>query len=213
LDWIKHAIAKYTGFIQAVLVPLGSFGVFAIAFVDSAAFGIPLDPVVVGWVYAHPQKWWLYALMASSGSALGSSFLWWVGIRGGEPLLEKRFGKVRMEQMRDRFEKQEFVALAGASMLPPPTPFKLFVLAAGVFDMRLKNFLAAVFVGRMVRFTIVSFLTIRFGPQIVQVTRNLLLQHLRQTGGVIAALLVLAGLLWYLHRSRKRAPVIREGRD
>ena len=63
----------------------------------------------------------------------------------------KRINRGRFEQLRDRFEKQEFLAMMIPSILPPPTPWKLFVIAAGVFEMRLSTFLLAVFVGRVIR--------------------------------------------------------------
>jgi len=112
-----------------VLQPLGSWGILAVAVLDSAAFGIPLDPVVAGYVYAHPAKIWLYVFAASAGSALGSLVPYGIGRAGGELLLLKRIDRRRFERLRDRFENQEFFAMMVPAMLPPPTPFKLFLLS------------------------------------------------------------------------------------
>jgi uncharacterized membrane protein YdjX (TVP38/TMEM64 family) len=94
--------------------------------------------------------------------------------------------------MRDRFEKQEFLALMIPSMMPPPTPWKLFVFAAGVFEMRVVNFLLSVFAGRMVRFTVVSLMTIKYGPQIVHEVSDLMRTHIV---AVLVTLAVIFGLL------------------
>jgi len=200
LKFLAHILRRYTRFIRSALLPLGPWGVLGIAFVDAAFLGVPLDPVVAGWVYADQHRWWLYVFMAAVGSAMGSVVLWFAGLKGGEPFLEKRFGRRRVEQMRDRFAEQEFIALAGAAMLPPPAPFKLFILSAGVFDMRLGNFLLAILVGRTLRFTVVSFLTIRFGPQIVNLAVLVVRRHLAL---LLLALAILIAMYLLIRRIRR----------
>ncbi len=169
---LKQLLARYTAWIWALLQPLGSWGVFFIGFIDSAFWGLPLDPVVAGYVFADPGKAWLYCIMASAGSALGSIIIYYVGRKGGELTLEKRIGKARLDRYRDKFERQEFWALAIPATLPPPTPFKLLLLAAGAFDMHLRDFLLAVFVGRLARFALLAVLVIQFGPQVVNAATN-----------------------------------------
>ena len=138
---LSQILAKYTAFIWALLRPLGSWGVFGIAFIDAAFLGLPLDPVVAGYIYKDQGRFWLYILMAAAGSALGSSIIYVVGSKGGELVLRRRVSHERVEQLRRRFERQEFVALLVPAMLPPPTPFKLFLLAAAVFQMRFRDYL------------------------------------------------------------------------
>ena len=118
---LKLIFNRYTAWVWMVLKPLGIWGVFAIGFIDSAFFGLPLDPVVAGYVYANHALAPLYVVMASAGSALGSVIIYVIGRKGGELLIEKRVGKARLERLRDRFERQEFFALMVPSMLPPPT--------------------------------------------------------------------------------------------
>ncbi len=175
---IKHILARYSHFIWSILQPLGSWGILGIAFVDSAFFGIPLDPVMAGYTYQHPAKMWLYVLMASAGSALGSLIPYAIGRAGGELLLLKRIDRRRFERLRDRFERQEFLALMVPAMLPPPTPFKLFVISAGVFEMRIYLFLLSIFCGRVVRFLILGLLVVKFGPDIVILVTAVMTQHL-----------------------------------
>lgn len=174
---IKHILARYSHFIWSVLQPLGSWGIFAVAILDSAAFGVPLDPVVAGYVYAHPAKIWLYVFMASAGSAVGSLVPYAIGRAGGELLLLKRIDRERFERIRDRFEKQEFLAMMVPAMLPPPTPFKLFLLSAGVFEMRAPLFMLSIFCGRVIRFLILGFLVVKFGPGVVSLVTAVMARH------------------------------------
>jgi membrane protein YqaA with SNARE-associated domain len=203
LRTLKLIFNKYTAFIWALLKPLGAWGVFGIGFIDSAFWGLPLDAVVAGYCYANPGRAWMYVLMASAGSALGSSVVYVVGHKGGELLLERRISRERIERMRDKFERQEFLALAIPAMLPPPTPFKLFLLAAAVFQMRYRSFLLAIFVGRVVRFIILALLVLKFGPQIVDIAGSLLRDHLALSLGIFAVG-VAAILGWILTRRRRR---------
>jgi len=177
LHTIKQWLARYSAWIWGLLKPLGAWGVFGIGFIDSALWGMPLDAVVAGYVYANPPLAWLYCLMAAAGSAAGSVIIYAIGRKGGELTLEKRVGKRRLDRWRDRFEQQEFWALAIPAMLPPPTPFKLLVLAAGAFGMHLRDFLLAIFVGRLLRFALLSVLVIKFGPQVVSAVSTVVLRH------------------------------------
>ncbi len=167
---------KYTAWLAA-LKTLGAWGVFIIAILDAAAFGVPMDPLVAGYVYSNPHKAWLYCLAGALGSALGSIVPYALGRAGGELFLLKRIDEAKLRRIRDRFERQEFLALMVPAMLPPPTPFKLFVFSAGVFEMKPVAFLLAVISGRLVRFGVLSLLTVIFGPQIVAETKNLIRTH------------------------------------
>src|SRR6478672_7642687 len=167
---------KYTAWLAA-LKTLGAWGVFIISILDSAAFGVPMDPLVAGYVYANPHKAWLYCLVGALGSALGSLVPYGLGRAGGELFLLKRIDEARLKRIRDRFERQEFLALMVPAMLPPPTPFKLLVFSAGVFEMKPIAFLMAIISGRLVRFGLLSVLTVIFGREIVDETRNLVKTH------------------------------------
>jgi len=201
LHTISHALARYTHFVWGLLQPLGSWGVFAIAAIDGSLLGMPLDPVVAGYVYQSPHKFLLYVIMASAGSALGSVVLYLIGHKGGEVLLQKRMSPQKFESMRRSFDRHEFWALMFPAMLPPPFPFKLFVLAAAAFEMNFAHFELAIFAGRFVRFLILSLLTIKFGPQVVGIMSHLVHQHLAAL--LIAVAVALAGYL-LLRRRRGR---------
>jgi membrane protein YqaA with SNARE-associated domain len=203
LKTIKHILARYAAWIAAVLKPLGVWGVFAIAAVDSALFGMPVDAVVVGYVYNDRRRFLFYVVMAALGSALGSIPLYLIGYLGGEEVLRKRISAARFSKIHRSFEKHEFLALMLPGMLPPPTPFKLFVLGAAVFEMRFSHFLAAIFAGRLVRFTFWSLLALAFGPQIVGLVGELFRRHFYWVLSVV----VVAGIMvWVLRRRRRRQP-------
>jgi len=198
---LKRLLNKWSLLILATLKPLGIWGVLGFAAVDAAFLGMPLDAIVAGYVWAQPQRLLLYCAMAATGSALGSVVIYVIGYKGGEVLLLKRIGEQRFNKIRASFERHDFLAIMLPSMLPPPTPFKLFVLSAGVAEMRFSHFLAAIFSGRFLRFVILSFLVIRFGPGIVGFVGGMVHNHLR----IVIALLAGAALIgWWIWRVRKR---------
>lgn len=192
--------AKYTAWLLA-LKTLGAWGVFITSLLDSAAFGIPMDPLVAAYVYSNPHKAWLYCVAGALGSALGSIVPFALGRAGGELFLLKRIDEARLKRIRDRFERQEFLALMIPAMLPPPTPFKLLVFSAGVFEMKFISFLLAIISGRLVRFGILSVLTIMFGEKIVDQIKNLLHAHPNILVLIGIALLLIAYLVFRLLRA------------
>ena len=205
---MKHLTAlllKFSTWLVAILKPLGFWGVGAIALLDSSTIPVPMDLIISGYVWADRRHFWLYSLMAAVGSTIGGLLPFYLGRAGGELFLLKRVNRARYEQLRDRFERQEFFALFVPSMLPPPTPWKLFVFGAGVFEMKIRDFLAAVFLGRLVRFTAESLLVIYYGPEIVTVVHDLAKKHLvaMLVGiGLILGLLVLIAIRKGLGKKR-----------
>jgi membrane protein YqaA with SNARE-associated domain len=199
LKTIGHILARYTAWILHLLGPLGIWGVFAIAFADSALLGMPVDAAVAFYVYQDHRRLLFYVLMASLGSALGSIPLYIIGYLGGEKVLRKRISEERFLRIHRSFEQHEFWALMFPGMLPPPMPFKIFVLGAAVFEMRFRDFVAAIFAGRFVRFLTLSLLTLWFGPQIVELMGTLVRQHLGWLLGAIAG----GVIVWLLMRRSK----------
>jgi membrane protein YqaA with SNARE-associated domain len=200
LNKIKHFVHAYGDWIKHVLIPLGPWGMLAFAAVDGSFLGMPLDPIFVGYVYHDRSRFLMYVLLGSAGSALGSIVLYVIGYTGGEVLLRKRLSPERFEEIHESFDRHEFWALMFPAMLPPPAPFKIFVLAAAAFEMNFGHFLLAIFAGRFVRFLIEALLTLWFGPQIVTLAGNLFAHH-------FVAILVGVGALvvaWLIWRRAKR---------
>jgi membrane protein YqaA with SNARE-associated domain len=205
LKTIGHILARYTAWILHVLGPLGIWGVFTIAFADSALLGMPVDAIVAYYVYQDHRRLIFYVLMASLGSALGSIPLYVIGYQGGEKVLRKRISEERFLRIHQSFEQHEFWALMFPGMLPPPMPFKIFVLGAAVFEMKFRDFLAAIFAGRFVRFLALALLTLWFGPQIVGLIGTVLRRHIAWALG--AVVVGIAG--WLLWRQRKKSDLAR----
>jgi len=203
LKTIGHILARYTAWILGLLKVLGMWGAFVAAFADSALLGMPVDAIVATYVYQDRGRFLFYIVMASLGSALGSIPLYIVGYLGGEKVLRKRISEERFQKIHQSFDRHEFWALMFPGMLPPPMPFKIFVLGASVFEMRFSHFLAAIFAGRFVRFLVLSLLTLYFGPQIVQLVGGLFKRHFYW---VLAALIAVGVFVWLLRPKKKTAP-------
>lgn len=197
---IGHILARYTAWIWGLLKLLGIWGVFVIAFADSALLGMPVDAIVATYVYQDRERLLFYIVMASLGSALGSIPLYIIGYLGGEKVLRRRISEERFQKIHRSFDRHEFWALMFPGMLPPPTPFKIFVLGAAVFEMRFSHFLSAIFLGRFVRFLVLSVLVLWFGPPIVGLVGALFRRHFYLVLGAI----MLGGLLFGLLRRSKR---------
>ncbi len=198
---IVSALHKFSVVLLTVLKPLGVWGVGGLALIDSALIPIPvsMDGIVIGYVAAAPHRFLLYSLMAALASALGSLVPFYIGRAGGELFLLKRINRERYERIRDRFESQEFLAIAVPAMLPPPTPLKLFEFAAGVFEMKPLLFVLAIFTGKFVQFLTCSLLTIWFGPTLVHTLRHAVHEHLSVVIG-IAIFAGLALLYWIIRK-------------
>jgi membrane protein YqaA with SNARE-associated domain len=168
------------------------------AALDGAAFGLPVDLVVGGYVSQNHRNWLIYVLMAAAGSAIGSLVIYGIGYAGGEELLRKRVSPARFAKLHDAFEKHHFWSLMFPAMLPPPTPFKAFALAAAVAEMSIGHFLLAIFLGRFLRFTALAGLVIYFGPGAVGTIRIFFSHHFHWV-----VLIAIAGVAtWLIVRRR-----------
>jgi len=191
-------MAKLNLVLLPFLAKFGFWGMGALALLDSSTIPIPMDALLAFSVWNDKSRFWLYILMASIGSAIGGLLPYGLGRAGGELFLLKRVNRERYERMRTRFERQEFLAMMIPSMLPPPTPWKAFVFAAGVFEMRIIPFLLAVFCGRMVRWLMLSLLVLKLGPGAVQVVAH----HSLTVVGIVGFLAILGFALWWIKRKR-----------
>jgi membrane protein YqaA with SNARE-associated domain len=190
---VQYILTRYTAFLWAILQPLGAWGVFAVAALDGAAVGLPMDVVVGGYVAQNHARLLLYVVMAATGSALGSLVIYAIGYKGGEELLRKRVSPERFEKLHEAFDKHPFWSLMFPAMLPPPTPFKLFALGAAVAEMSIGHFLLAIFLGRTVRFLVLGILVIQFGPGVVHTVRIFFTHHFYWV--LIAVMVALAAWL------------------
>ncbi len=180
---------------MAALKPFGAWGVCGLALFDSAAIPLPIDAMVIDYIIHDHARFILYCFMAALGAALGSLIPFFIGRAGGELLLLKRINRERYEKLRDRFERQEFLAIMIPAMMPPPMPVKLFEIAAGVFEMKTLWFFLAILSGKFLRFTIEAIIIILYGPKILNTISSGLHDHLNYVFA-FAGLLVVLIAIW-----------------
>jgi len=190
------------GWFTEHVVGLGAPGLFLLALIDSGGLPIPqgVDVLLFAQTVANPPGALYYATLATAGSLAGCLFLYWVSRKAGEAALSRRAAPQRIASLRRQFEKYEALALVVPAMIPLPLPMKLFVIAAGVFQVPLGRFAAAIVFARAVRFFGIALLAQRYGAQ----TWTLLRENAVATG--VAAALLVAVFWWFSRRSwRKRA--------
>ena len=154
--WKQRVVAFASG--------LGAPGLFLISFLDSSVLSFPIinDLLLIELSMQHPARMPLYALMAASGSVLGCVLLYFLARLGGEAYFHRKAG-ARAIAIRHWVERNGFGGMLVAALLPPPTPFKVFVFAAGVFEAPLFGFASAITVARLFRYFGVGYLAVRYG--------------------------------------------------
>jgi len=156
---------------------LGAPGLFLISFLDSSVLSFPIinDLLLIELSIEHPLRMPLYALMASAGSVLGCVLLYFIARKGGEAFFQQKAGE-RAAAIRRWVETNGFGGMLLAALLPPPTPFKVFVFAAGVFEVPLWSFTAAITLARLIRYFGVGYLAVRYGNEALPYLREHKLQ-------------------------------------
>ena len=189
--------SKLNGWKQEVVAfagTLGAPGLFLISFLDSSVLTFPVinDLLLIDLSIQHPERMPLYAFMAALGSLLGCVLLYFIARKGGEAFFHKRAGD-RAHTIRHWVERNGFGGMLVAALLPPPTPFKIFVFAAGVFEVPLASFASAIALARAIRYFGVGYLAVRFGNNALP----LLQQHKL---AVVMALVVIVAVSYLLSR-------------
>jgi membrane protein YqaA with SNARE-associated domain len=178
-------LLKLRQWIMATVPALGAGGIFLVAFLDSSFLTFPVinDLLVIQLSILHPLRMPLYAASATLGSLAGSLCIFYLARKGGE-VYWHRHTAGRAEHIRQWLSQNSFLAVAGSAILPPPSPFKLFVIAAGVLEMEVRPFSLALLAGRGFRYLGIGFLAVRFGAA----TEDYLFKH--------KLVLALAGLVF-----------------
>jgi membrane protein YqaA with SNARE-associated domain len=165
MDWFKN--------LKAALIGFGALGIFLIALMDAAFIPMPGGPdvVVISLSIAAPALMPLYVFAAMAGSTLGSLILYFVGVKGGEAVL-KKFSEEKRNKVQKALDKYDIWAMLVAAVMPPPFPFKIFVLSAGAFKMKLWRFVVAMILGRGFRFILEGYLAVRYGDQATEILKH-----------------------------------------
>jgi membrane protein YqaA with SNARE-associated domain len=201
VKWLLRKITNGLTSVVNYLVTFGAFGLFAIALLDSALVPLPGGPDAVMLLLStqSPARMPLYALGATAGSVLGCVVLYYISKRAGRRALEK-FPPQKQARVKELVDRYDVLSVLVASVLPPPFPFKLFVITAGVFRLSLLRFAAAVAVGRAFRFFLEGYLAVRYGEQ----AREVLARNYPAVGLGVAALVVVVFVLRGLLKRKKR---------
>ncbi len=165
-----HKITTGLERLSVFFVALGPFGLFAVALLDSAFVPLPssADALMLLLTIAHPRMMIVYALLATAGSAIGCVILYYISRRAGARALRK-FSPAKQRRVRDLIDRYDVLSVLVASLMPPPFPFKLFVITAGVFRFNVIRFAIAIIAGRIFRFLLEGYFAIRYGAQARQV--------------------------------------------
>jgi membrane protein YqaA with SNARE-associated domain len=192
----------FVAWIQAVAATLGGPGLFIIAFLDSSFVSLPQinDLLVVAMVLQHPLWMPYYAAMATAGSVAGCLVIYTLARKGGDAFIRKRFSGRTLDRATRAIEKYGVLSLAIPAILPPPAPFKLFVLLAGVSGMRPMPFALAIGIARGVRYGGIGLLTVWYGQSAV----DFLETHGRTAALAVATVVVVGVVAWALIRRLRR---------
>ena len=187
--------------VQMIALALGGPGLFLIAFLDSSFLSFPevVDVVIVVAITAEKQRIMYYPLLATLGSIAGCFALYLVGAKGGEALVRKRLHARHVDRALAVFQRHGLLTIIVPSLLPPPFPFKPFVLAAGIAGIRPADFLIAVALGRGMRYYGEALLAFFYGERASRFIRD-------NAGTVsfgVAAVILVGGLAWIWYQKRR----------
>jgi membrane protein YqaA with SNARE-associated domain len=171
---------------------MGGGGLFVVAFFDSSVLSFPFftDALVMHLSFANPSRMPYYAAMAAAGSLAGCIWLYLLAKKGGEAYFH-RHAKGRAEKIREWVDDHAFLSVFVPAILPPPLPFKIFVLAEGVFQVPLRTFIVAILLGRGLRYLAEGILAVRYGDA----TLDFLKVHSAAVALSVAAVLLLLFLI------------------
>jgi membrane protein YqaA with SNARE-associated domain len=193
-------MGRFVQRIQVLAMALGAPGIFLVAFLDSSILSLPeiADLLVIWMVTNNKSRLLLYVASATAGSLLGCLLLYSIGRKGGASFVHKRFGSTNVERTLNAFRRYGVMAVLIPSILPPPAPFKIFVLLAGVAEISVARFSTAILIGRGLRYTVEGLLALWYGERAMA--------FIRDNGSTVAIALVAViavGFTVYLLRSRR----------
>lgn len=187
--------------LEATLVPYGGLGLFVLGVCDSSFLTLPEvnDLLLMYFSMESPERMPLFASYTTAGSVLGCLLLYSVGKKGGEAFLSRKMSGERMERFRSAYQRFGVLAVLVPSLLPPPTPFKVFVLSAGAFGVSPWRFTFAVVVGRGIRYFSQGILAVLYGEAAIAYVRN----NAPMVGIVASLVIVVATILLVVWKRRR----------
>jgi membrane protein YqaA with SNARE-associated domain len=192
----------FVSWIQGVAVALGGPGLLIIGFLDSSFLSFPMinDLLVIGMVTRHKSLLPYYVFMATVGSVLGCVALYYVARKGGEAFLLRRFKASHVEGAMKLLQKYGLLVVIVTALSPPPAPFKIFVLLAGVVAIPVWQFAGAIFIARVIRYGGEGLLAVYYGDA----AADFLKAHAKEASLWLAGLALLGGIAWIAWQKRRR---------
>jgi len=186
-----------------LLLPYGGIGLMLLAVCDSSFVSLPElnDILLMTFSINNPEGMLKYAALTTLGSLIGCSLLYAVGRKGGEAFLQRRFGDERMVRLQRWYQRHGILAIVVPSLLPPPTPFKVFVLSAGTFGISWPKFLIAVVIGRGIRYFSEGILAVIYGPAAIEFVHD----NYGKIGLALAFVIVASVVVFIYARRRIRS--------
>ena len=187
--------------IYGFAVAIGGPGLFAIAFLDSSFASLPQINDILVVLMVTQNKGWMpyYAAMATLGSVAGCYTIYYLARKGGDTFLRKRLRAGHAERALALYRRHGLLALVVPALLPPPAPFKLFVLMAGVANVPPGRFVAAVALARGARYTGLGLLAIWYGDVALELMRT---RGWDVALGLVGLIVVTAIGWWWFSRRR-----------
>lgn len=200
---ITSWLAKVGEWLHYIAINLGAPGMFFVAIADSSFLSIPEGNDILIVILSIGQSWErvaFYVAITTFGSITGCLLLFVVGRRGGSPFLRRKFSKNKIALAEKMYKRYGVLTIIVPSLLPPPTPFKVFVLSAGAFRLSWTRFIIAVAIGRTLRYSMWGILAVLYGNRVKSYMEN----NLPTVGMILFGLLVLSGLVVGLLMYRNR---------
>ena len=195
---MKGIAIKIQNYFLALTAPLGGWALLLIALFDSSFLSLPEvnDVLIITLSIKNPEKMLYYCTMTTLGSILGCLALFAVGRKGGQVLLRKRFAQDKIEKVARWYARYGILAVMIPSILPPPTPFKIFVLFAGAFRVSVGKFIFAIAAGRGFRYFLEGFLAVKYG----EAAKDYMHQNYPYIALGVVALIVVGALSYFVYR-------------
>jgi membrane protein YqaA with SNARE-associated domain len=197
-------LAQVVAAITAWATGLGGVGLFIIAVLDSSFLSFPQvnDVLVIVLSAKYPERMPYYAGMTTVGSMVGCFMLFAVARRGGEVFLRKKLKGAHVDRALRLYQRFGLLAVVVPALLPPPVPFKVFVLLAGAADVAVWRFALAIAIGRGIRYFGQGYLAVMYGEHAL----DFMQEHGAEIGVGLAVLALAAGIGLVMLRRRKQDP-------
>jgi len=194
-------MSRFVDWIKGFALAWGGPGLFLIGFLDSSFLSFPEvnDLLIVWMVTQHKHRLVYYAFMATAGSVLGCLTLYYIARKGGQAFLRRRFHERHIDRGLQLFQKYGLLMVIIPALLPPPAPFKIFVLLAGVAAIPVWQFVTAIAIARGIRYGGEGLLAVMYGDRATAFLRD----HAKEAGLWLAGIALVLGVIWVLIKQRR----------